>query len=70
MKKLPKITQLRKPKGTKSYAWDNGCVAFGDPMEQSEKREKHLKREKERWQKTKKSKGDPNNCKNFHLKHG
>jgi hypothetical protein len=69
MKKLPKIVKL-KGIGTGSYSWDNGCVAFGDPMEHSKKVEEHRKRETLRWRETKKSKGDLSNKQNFHLKHG
>lgn len=69
MKKLPKVTKLS-GKGTGSYSWDNGCVAFGNPLDELEKNEHHRKREKERWQQTKKSKGELKNRQNFHLKHG
>lgn len=69
MKKLPKISQL-KGIGKGAYAWDNGCVAFGDPMEHAKKIEQHRERETKRWRDNKKSKGDLSNKQNFHLKHG
>lgn len=49
---------------------DNGSVAFGDPLEASEKREKKLKREKDRWHETKKLSGDVDSRTKFHRMHG
>lgn len=52
---------------TKSYQWDHACIAFGNPFDLIEKREKKNEKSKS---KPKKLTGSSNRSKNYHLKHG
>lgn len=69
MKKISKRAHVPHVSGGNGYQWDNGAIAFGDPMDVLKKREFMKDYERQANQKAKEYRIHKKEQKAMHLKH-